>query len=244
MRINSISCIGHRGAAGYAPENTLASFRAALEMGVDYVECDFHLTADGIPVIMHDETLDRTTDGRGPVRAKTLAHLKGLDAGSWYGAEFAGEKVPTLRELFELVAGRAGIVAEAKYPASQHPDAPRLLAELVGEFAHISVIAISIDDAFLRGFKEMCPEIPTGLLSNLREGAQRAVAKAVHASCDILSVDFRRWDGGLPQLAGRAGLRLAVWTVNAPADIGRFMAEDVVSITTDYPDRVLERRPP
>ncbi len=238
--LNHISCIGHRGAAGYAPENTLASFGRAIQLGVDYVECDFHITADGVPVIIHDETLDRTTSGHGPVREKTLAEVKALDAGSWHGAEFAREKVPTLCELFELAAGRAGVVAEAKSPASQHPDAPQLLAGLVKEFAHVPVIAISVDDAFLRRFKELCPDVPAGLLSNLREGPRRAVARAVRASCDILSVNFKQWDKRLPEQAARAGLQLAVWTVNEPEDIAAFLSKEIASITTDYPDRVLE----
>lgn len=234
-------CIGHRGAAGHAPENTLASFRRAIEIGVDYVECDFILTADLAPVIIHDETLDRTTDGRGQVCEKTLAEIKRLDAGSWFGAGFAGERVPSLRELFELASGRAGIVVEAKTPSSGHSEAPRLLASLLKEFPAVPVIVISVDGPFLQRFKRLCPAVPAGFLSNLREGAERAVADALAGGCEILSVNFKRWTERLPELAEKAGLKLAVWTVNEPEDIDRFLAEDVVSITSDFPDRVLQR---
>src|SRR5215213_901611 len=88
--------VGHRGAMGYAPENTLASFERAVALGVDAVECDVHLSADGVPVVIHDHTLDRTTDGHGLVADHTLAQLKALDAGAWRGAEFAGQRLPTL----------------------------------------------------------------------------------------------------------------------------------------------------
>lgn len=234
-------CIGHRGAAGLAPENTLASFRRALEIGVDYVECDFFLTADRVPVVIHDETLDRTTGGRGHIREKTLAEIKALDAGSWFGAAFVGERVPSLRELFELVSGRAGIVAEAKTPSSAHPDAPRLLASLIEEFPQVPVIVISVDGFFLQRFKQLCPRVSTGFLSGLREGVERAAADALASGCEILSVNFKRWDERLPALAKEAGLKLAVWTVNEIKDIDRFLAKDIDSITSDYPDRILQR---
>src|SRR5919199_4154952 len=87
-----VSVVGHRGAMGHCPENTLASFARALELGADWIECDVHLSRDGVPVVIHDETLDRTTSGHGPVHAHTLAELKRLDAGAWFGAGFAGQR--------------------------------------------------------------------------------------------------------------------------------------------------------
>src|SRR5215204_6586712 len=88
--------VAHRGASAEAPENTLAAFRLALEQGAPAVECDVHLSADGSPVVIHDETVDRTTNGKGAVAALTRAALRGLDAGSWHGPGFAWEPIPTL----------------------------------------------------------------------------------------------------------------------------------------------------
>jgi len=102
--------IAHQGASAYAPGNTLAAFRLALEMGADGFELDIMLSADGHLVVIHDDTVDRTTDGSGPVRQKTLAELKALDAGARFDACFAGERIPTLQEVFDLVAGNRAFV--------------------------------------------------------------------------------------------------------------------------------------
>src|SRR5207253_2831738 len=98
--------IGHRGAMGHCPENTFASFERALELGADWVELDVHLTRDGALAVIHDEKVDRTTDGHGFVRDYTLADLKKLDAGSWFGPEFAAQRIPTLDEVLLWARGR------------------------------------------------------------------------------------------------------------------------------------------
>src|SRR5919197_4354903 len=97
--------VGHRGAMGYAPENTLASFELAVEQGADVVELDVHLSRDGQVVVIHDEQLDRTTDGRGLVGDRTLDELKRLDAGSWFDPRFAGQRIPTLHEVLAWASG-------------------------------------------------------------------------------------------------------------------------------------------
>jgi glycerophosphoryl diester phosphodiesterase len=240
MAVSRPIVIGHRGAAGYAPENTLVSFRKGFELGSEFVECDFHISADGAPVIIHDETLERTTDGKGGVREKTVAELRKLDAGAWFGPKFKGEKIPLLRELFETAVGKGGIVVEAKTPSSGLPDAPEILAALVREFSKIPVIVVSVDGFFLRQFKLLCPNVETGFLSNLLEGPAAAIEAALKASCEILSINYKKWDERLPPLAKEARLKLAVWTVNSPKDIREFLAKDVASITSDFPDRVLK----
>lgn len=106
--------IGHKGAAGYAPENTLASLQVAMDMGVDMIEIDVHMTKDGEVVVFHDEDISRTTNGTGMIHELTLAEVKELDAGSWFSPKFAGEKVPTLREAIDLVHGNADILIDIK----------------------------------------------------------------------------------------------------------------------------------
>jgi glycerophosphoryl diester phosphodiesterase len=104
----------HRGASCCAPENTLAAFTLAVDSGADGLELDIHLSRDGIPVVIHDETLERTTDGCGPVAGRTLQQLQQLDAGSWFSAEFSGEPVPALEDVLQTFAGRLRLNLELK----------------------------------------------------------------------------------------------------------------------------------
>lgn len=108
--------IAHRGASGVAPENTLAAFSKAIDFGADVIELDVHLSQDGEVIVIHDHTVDRTTGGTGHIEHLTLAEIKKLDAGSWFGEAFAGEPVPTLREALELIDGRATVLIEIKWP--------------------------------------------------------------------------------------------------------------------------------
>ena len=102
--------VGHRGAMGHCPENTLASFERGLELGADWIELDVHLSRDDALVVIHDETVDRTTNGHGAVRDHTLAELKALDAGGWFGPEYAGQRIPTLDEVLAWARQRDTIV--------------------------------------------------------------------------------------------------------------------------------------
>lgn len=110
----SIIAVGHRGAPNHAPENTLASHDAAIALGARLIEFDIRYTRDGHFVVIHDASVNRTTNGRGRVRQMTLAQIKALDAGSWMGPEFAGEKVPTLREALRNIKGRAAVDLDFK----------------------------------------------------------------------------------------------------------------------------------
>ena len=114
MTPSTFMVIAHRGASAYAPENTLAAFDLAIRMGVRHIEFDVHSSCDGHIVVIHDDTLDRTTNGSGPVSNHTLAPLRELDAGSWFGAAFAGERVPTFDDVLSRYGGRIHIHAEIK----------------------------------------------------------------------------------------------------------------------------------
>ena len=114
MTAPAFMVIAHRGASSYAPENTLAAFDLALQMGVRQIELDVHLTSDGHIVVIHDDTVDRTTNGSGPVASQMLAELQELDAGAWFGASFAGERIPTLDEVLARYKGRMHLHTEIK----------------------------------------------------------------------------------------------------------------------------------
>ncbi len=124
----AVIAVGHRGTMKFAPENTLAAFDKAIEMGARAVEMDVRVTADGEFVILHDASVDRTTNGRGPVSRMTLAEFKALDAGSWFGPAFAGERAPTLREALRHVKGRASV--DIDFKAGPADSASRIAAML------------------------------------------------------------------------------------------------------------------
>lgn len=137
--------VGHRGASALAPENTMASFKRALADGADIVELDVRVTADGVVIVMHDDTVDRTTDGSGGVSELTLEEIQGLDAGSWFHPRFAGEPVPTLAEVLGWAQGRVELFLEIKYDWSSSEIDPRLVpavVDLVAERAMVDEVAL------------------------------------------------------------------------------------------------------
>ena len=152
--------IAHRGASGIAPENTIAAFKKAIEIGVDAVELDLHGTADGEVVVIHDASLDRTTNGHGPINQATLETVKRADAGAWFASEFAGEPVPTLAEALECITEKTVAVLEIKDP---------LIAEAVvvkvreTQTLNLTVI-ISFHTTVLETVRTLEPRIPTGWL--------------------------------------------------------------------------------
>lgn len=123
----SIAVIAHRGASAYAPENTLAAFRTAIDRGADWFELDCTLTSDGEVIVIHDDDVDRTTNGRGQVALQTLAELQALDAGTWFDPRFAGEKLPALGEALDLAKGRIGVYIEIKNAADDTALMQRIL---------------------------------------------------------------------------------------------------------------------
>lgn len=231
-------CVGHRGASAYAPENTLASFRMALDMGVDLVECDIHMSRDGHLVVFHDDTLERTSNGTGPVHALSLAELKGLDAGSWFSPEFAGERIPRLEEVLELVRGRARILVEIKYDPGFNDGIERKLVEaLRAHGMREDAVVISFDHAALRRVHEVDSGVATGPLfvANILD-----VAGFVRPSASS-------WVGPLWQLASPElirdahdhGIGVCPWTVNEPKAMRRMIALGVEAVTTNHPDLLL-----
>ena len=125
-----VETIAHRGASGYAPENTMAAFEKAVDMKADYFELDVQMTKDGKLVVIHDTSVDRTTDGSGMVKDLTLEEIHNLDAGSWFGEEFANERIPTLGEVLDEFRGKSGILIEIKSPSLYPGIEEKIAAEL------------------------------------------------------------------------------------------------------------------
>ena len=154
--------IGHRGSPREAPENTLSSFELAICQGADLIEIDLHLSADRQLVVIHDDTVDRTTDGTGPVGGLSLNELRAFDAGSWMSPGYRGERIPTLLEAIALSADRAGIVVDLKHGSDRYMGIERLLARAIESAQRLEdLIVISRDSAAIQRIKKINPDIMT-----------------------------------------------------------------------------------
>lgn len=163
--------IAHRGASLEAPENTLAAFQRAMELRADLIELDIHQTADGHIVVIHDETVARTTDGVRPVRAMTLEELSHLDAGSWFGQDFAGARIPTLLEVLELTQESIGLAIEIKAGSSRYPGLEATLVQLLQRTGRLDdVIIISADCQAIRTVRRLERRLATACF---RHGSPR-----------------------------------------------------------------------
>lgn len=228
--------IAHRGASGHAPENTLAAFRRAVELGAPFIETDLHLSRDARFVVIHDSALQRTTNGRGLVRDFTLAELRKLDAGSWFDPKFTGEPIPTLEEV--LAFGReadVGLYLEVKYETGLGMDYA-LVGALRDAQESARVVVLSFDPAVLQGVRRQDATLMTGLLFDERLPDPVALAQSVAARQLVPRKDLVTSE--LVDRAHRADLQVATWTVNEPAQMRAVIAAGVDGVMTDYPDRL------
>lgn len=229
--------IGHRGAAGTHPENTLASFRQAVALGVDGVEFDVQRTRDGHLVVLHDPTLDRTTNRCGLVRDLTLDEVRRADAGSWKGPQFAGERVPTLREVIRELPASLLLFLELKAGSLHYPGIEEELLRVLDEEGALGRTQVSsFDHQALHRLHRLAPDLPLGMLytCNLMDPigmAQAVGAQALHPAFMWVTPD-------LVVRAHAAGLKVIAWTVNEPSFIQLMKASGVDGIISDFPDRI------
>jgi glycerophosphoryl diester phosphodiesterase len=230
--------IAHRGASGYAPENTFAAFRKALAMGAGFVETDLQLSRDARFVAIHDATVNRTTNGQGAVHDLTLADLRKLDAGSWFGSEFAGERIPTLEEILEFAKKHDVVFYLELKPFGSWGGEHALISALreSGEIARS--VVISFDPGTLAEIRKIEPTLMTGLLFDGRiteplEKAQEIGARQIAVRGDLVT----------PRLLKEArsrDLQVVCWTVNHPAHMRLLVEAGVDGLISDYPDRLVE----
>jgi glycerophosphoryl diester phosphodiesterase len=227
--------IAHRGASAYAPENTLAAFDLALQMGCRHLELDVDLTRDGHIVVMHDDTVDRTTNGTGPVGRYTLAELRALDAGAWFGPPFAGERIPTYGEVLERYQGRAHLHTELKGRAPRLAPGTADLVRQYGMVEHVTVT--SFQQPRLAEIRAYAPELPTGWL--VREVSDATIAQA-HAL--RLTQLCPRADTVTPALVRRLhaeGFVVRAWGVADEALMRQVVDAGADGMTVNFPDRLL-----
>jgi glycerophosphoryl diester phosphodiesterase len=227
--------IAHRGASRERPENTLAAFERALELGVDGVELDVHLTRDGHPVVIHDERLDRTTDGSGPVGDHTLAELRRLDAGAWFDAAYRGERIPTLAEVLERVGRHPLLInIELKTDRIAYPGLERRVGAILERAGCVErAVVSSFRPATLRKIREAAPSVRIGLL--YARPLIAPVRKALRLGATSLHPPHFLTPASLVRRAHGSGLRVFCWTVNDLAVAHRLIAAKVDGLITDDP---------
>lgn len=231
--------IAHRGSSGVAPENTLAAFELAVSQGARAVECDVVLARDGVPVVIHDTTLDRTTNGTGNVADHDWHELARLDAGAWKGAVHAGERLPRLGDLLRAAVGKARIVIELK---DGDPDALAIATrQAIASNPGIEVGVISFIPDVVRAVRRAIPEVAVGYLYWERQEFARdipaVIGMAVEMGAHFLGPQTTLVSPALCRAAHDAGLPVSTWTANDPDVMRRLMADGVDAITTDWPDR-------
>jgi len=242
--------IAHRGASAYAPENTLSAFRLAVEMKADFIELDLQLTKDGEIVVMHDGSVNRTTNGKGEIRHLTLADVKVLDAGSWFNAEYpmyaraeyAGEKVPTLREVFETFGNRTGYLLETKSPAD-NPGLEEKMWALVEQYGLADHVAVqSFSRKSLKKLRKLAPSLKRYQLiwynhpSTITRGKLREIKKYANG----IGVTYNKINEAYVRKAQEEGLSVFPYTINYPTHMELVVRWGVDGIHTDYPDRLRE----
>ncbi|HJN60092.1 MAG TPA: glycerophosphodiester phosphodiesterase [Alphaproteobacteria bacterium] len=233
--------IGHRGACGHAPENTLASIRRAAALGAGWVEFDARLTRDCEVVLLHDDGLERTTDGSGMVAEKDWAELRSLDAGAWYGAEFRGARIPSLGQAI-AVLGELGLGAnvEIKAPPGRDSATGRITAEtLKAEWpAALPVPLISsFSPEALTAARDAAPDIPRALLVSAIPGDwQRQLSEL---GCNALHCDHEHLTRGRARPLLDAGFALRCYTVNRTERAAVLYGWGVAALISDYPERLL-----
>lgn len=227
--------IGHRGASSEAPENTLAAFRRALQIGVDAVELDVHLSSDGEPVVLHDPLLERTTDGSGLVGGKTLDELRRLDAGRWFGEEFAGERIPSLGEALDLLRS-VRVIVELKSGPIFYPSMASRVVAAVQEAGHQRVTVSSFDHPLLLEVRSQASDLPTAVLYVGRP--VNPLRMAEEAGAGLLHLHWAYLTPELVAAARAAGFGVEVWTVDEPAHLLHVLRMKPDGIMTNHPARL------
>jgi glycerophosphoryl diester phosphodiesterase len=227
--------IAHRGASALAPENTMAAFEKAVDLGADVLELDLHLTRDNELVVIHDDSLDRTTDGRGPVHERSLKDLKRLDAGLWFGQGFVGQRIPTLAEVLDRFAGKVPLALEIKAGSTFFPGIEEKVVSVLRRHSAIEYSAVaSFDHYALRRVKEVEPALRTAALLVGRPVSISAIAGPGKA--DAMALEASLVTRTEAEACRAAGLQLVVWVVNEPARMRHFIDLGVDGIITDRPD--------
>ncbi len=240
--------VAHRGASSAHPENTLAAFEAAVVLGADLVELDVRLSRDGVAVVMHDPSVDRTTDGSGAVHELTAEEISAFEAGS----RGAPARVPTLREVLELVSGRAGVALEIKNvpgEAAFEPGRERIVEAVHGELDRTAfdgpVLVVSFNPASIAASKAIASEVPTGLLTTEHVDPREALAHVLERGHDMVLPGSRALIPAGERFVSevhRADRRVGTWTIDDAATVRMLLDRGLDAIASNDPAMALAVR--
>ncbi|WP_191561573.1 glycerophosphodiester phosphodiesterase [Metabacillus idriensis] len=234
--------VAHRGASGYAPENTIAAFDKAVEMKADYIEIDVQRSKDGKLVVIHDTTVDRTTDGSGLVQSLTYEELRNLDAGSWKGEEFTGEKIPAFDEILDRYHGKIGILIELKapelYPGIEKSVAKELKKRNLDKPQNEKTIIQSFNFESMKIMNKLLPKMPIGVLTSSRLHTTEPALKEFSTYADYFNPSYTIVSKDLVNQVHKKGMKIQSWTVRSQETADFLLEMKVDGIITDYPDYV------
>lgn len=250
---NDFVIVGHRGAAGHAPENTMASFRKAIELGADWLELDVHRSKDGQLIVIHDATLDRTTNGTGPVSSMTFEEIRALDAGSWFGEAFVGEKVPSLAEVIVGINGEKKLLIEIKWPEEGlYEGLGREVAEEVHKYGADSWCIIqSFESAYLEEVAQTGYNIPLQkllvsqtsiLFIPFYQDNRFRAGRASTSGVESINYHHKMLSKGIVDKHHAEGLKVIPYTLNTKRDMVKVLGMGVDGLITDFPDVALGLR--
>ena len=240
-----VTITGHRGAAGLAPENTLAAIRKGISVNVDRIEIDVQQTADRVVVVRHDETLDRTTNGQGLIKDKIFLEIKELDAGSSFSSEYKGEKIPSLEEAFQTVNGKCDLVIEIKKGNDFYPNIVENVIDLIKKYnARDWCIMHSFNIDVLVRANELMPDLRLHRLWVYKFRGLPLIYDGSFNSMDIekypfieeYSIMYNFANQGIISQLHKRGKKVNVWTVDDKKHINRLINLGVDGIITDRPD--------
>jgi glycerophosphoryl diester phosphodiesterase len=234
--------VAHRGATAYAPENTIAAFDLAVDMKADYIEIDVQRSKDGELVLIHDTTVDRTTDGTGKVGELTFEQLRSLDAGSWKGEQYEGEPIPTFEEILDRYRGKVGILIELKAP-ELYPGIEKQVAEALKERnldkpQNEKIIIQSFNFESMKATNELLPLVPIGVLTSNRAHTTPEALQEFSTYADWFNPSYGIVTEELVNQVHSLGMKIGSWTVRSQEAADFLFEMKVDAIITDYPDYV------
>lgn len=231
---------GHRGASGHAPENTLAAFDLGIRQGCDGFEFDAQLTKDGVVVIHHDWSVDRTTNGSGEIRDLTYDEIRTLDAGRWFSDEFKGERVPTLHEVLDMIPADMTLNVELKSRPSNRQGLEEKVAAILQKHRRMNnTILSSFNHNCLKRIGAVDPSLRLGMLYEGTLLDPFAYAKTNHLDLYSLHPEHEYVSPALIQETHAHGMKAICWTVNTKQRAFELEAAGVDAIITNYPDQCL-----
>jgi glycerophosphoryl diester phosphodiesterase len=240
--MRSLICIAHRGFAGMVPENTIISFQKAMAFNPDAMEFDLHLSKDGELVVIHDSSVDRTTNGKGKVAEFTLAELKILDAGSWFDKKYAGERIPTFAEVLSLTKNKVNLLIELKAAGTAEKAIPML-----EQFDMLDqVIITSFNPEYLKIAKQLNPQISMMHIFHTNPNEKDTISpltytsRTLAVSANLMAINYGAVTPELNQTAHQRGLIIGVYSVDDEQDIQAMVDLGVDNITSNYIERLLK----